>query len=106
MPQDEIVIELAPADQDTLDTINATFKDEEVIQSSGFDGSWVVSIITTLPVVLRLAYHFYAKHKDSLKSAKVKINGKSVELEGFSADEINEMVEKGTIEKIQEKLKK
>jgi len=101
----ELLIEFQPADQATLEQLNETFSSEELLQSSSFDGTLLVTIITAATAALREAFKFYKVHKASLKSAKIRIKGKEVSLEGFSADEINEMAEKGTIRKIQENLK-
>jgi hypothetical protein len=103
--QTEILFEFQPADQATLDQLNETFNDEEILHSSGFDGTLLVAVITASATLIRALFMFYKAHKDALKSAKIKIKNKEISIEGFSADEINDMVEKGTLQQLLEKLK-
>ncbi|EHQ29746.1 hypothetical protein [Mucilaginibacter paludis] len=101
----EIVIEFYPADEATLAQLNETFAADETMRSSGFDGTIILTIIAaSLPVIQR-AFKFYEAHQKTIRSGKVRIKDKEVTFEGFSADEIIEIGEKGTIEKIRQKLK-
>lgn len=100
----EFAIEFETNDPATADAIREAFKNEEVLSSSSFDGKIILLIISSAPILLKFAYQFYAKHRETVKGGKIIIDKKKVSLEGFSANEINEIVEKGSIKKIQEGL--
>lgn len=102
--EQEFVIEFAPADNETASLVKETFKDEEVLQANAFGGAMIISIIAASTTVIKLAFQFYKEYRASLRNAKIKISGKEVSFEGFSADEINNMIKEGTIRKVQDKL--
>jgi hypothetical protein len=101
----EMLLEFQPIDEAAAEQLTKEFSKEEILRSSGFDGTVIITIITAAIPVLNIAFKFYKEHKASLKAAKIKIKNKEVSFEGFTADEINEMVERGSIQKIQERLK-
>ena len=103
-PEQEIIFEFTPVNTETAELIKESFRDDELLQSSAFGGIGLFTIIAAAMPVIRKAFAFYKEYRTSLKNAKIKIGGKEISFEGFSAAEINAMVEKGTIQKLQEKL--
>lgn len=101
----EVVIEFYPADEDTITAFNEHFNEDETMRSSGFDGTIVLTLIAASLPVIQKAFKFYEAQQKTIRSAKIRIKEKEATLEGYSAAELNDMAEKGTIEKLRKLVK-
>lgn len=110
---EEIVINFKTSDKETAKSVKdlITEPEVEVIESSAFSGTEVITVI--LPVVLPALVvvtdkllNFYLQNRKTLRETSVKVGKNEVSLTGFSEDEIKQLIDDGSLEKLKDIVKK
>ena len=102
----DIIFEFQPLDAAVSEAAKTTFADDEVLESNAFTGAEIVTILLGAGKdVLAKVLGFFTQHRESLKSATVKIGKESVELTGYSMSEVKGFIESGDVEKVLAALK-
>ena len=102
----EIVIDFQPRDKTTTNKIKETFDGLDIIESSGFSGTELVTVIISATVLaMDKILNFYIQNRKTLKATSIKIGKDEVELSGFTDEEIKKIIEDGSIAKIREQMK-
>lgn len=102
----EFVIDFQPIEKATTEKIKQVFDDMDIIESSGFSGTELVTVIISATVLaMDKILNFYIQNRKNLKATSIKIGKGEVELSGFSNEEIEKFIESGSIAKIKEQMK-
>lgn len=102
---EELAVEFHPVDDAAATQIKETFTDVETLESSAFTGTDILTLIITSGLVGQVL-QFYVNNRTRYKDAVIKVSGKEVSLQGYSPEELKEMIESGTLDKVQEVLKR
>lgn len=106
MERDEIIFEFQPLDAAVSEAAKTTFAEDEVLESNAFTGAEIVTILLGAGKdVLAKVLSFFTQHRESLKSATIKIGKESVELTGYSMNEVRQFIDSGDVEKVMTALK-
>ncbi|MEM7659469.1 MAG: hypothetical protein AAF399_25345 [Bacteroidota bacterium] len=87
--------------------VKSEFSDQEILHSYAFTGAELITVIFSASIlILDKVLRFYVKNREITKHTKLTINGKQLELTGYSVAEIEEMIQSGSLEAIQKQLQK
>lgn len=102
----DIVIDFHPLEEGLSEKIKQEFEDMDIIESNGFSGTELVTVIISATVIaLDKILNFYIKNRKSLKETSIKIGKNEVSLTGFSNKEIQEFIENNSIKKLRKQMK-
>jgi hypothetical protein len=107
MLDEEIVFDFQIFDKSVVGEIKNIFSNSEaeIVESEAFSGTELVTLIIpavapTVIILLDKLLNFYIQNRKSLRETSIKIGKNEVSLTGFSDEEINALVENGSLEKI------
>jgi len=102
----EVVIDFVGGGKEAIGLVRGVFDQEEIIEGKAFSGSYTVSVILgTVGVGLRKFVDFWSLHRTQFKDARLKIGKDDVSLQGYSVEELKNILDTGHIETILKLLK-
>jgi len=102
---EEIVVDFQLGQKSLVTDIHNNFSHNEIIESSGFSGTELVTVIISASVVaMDKILNFFLQKRKNLKETVIKIGKDEVSLSGFSDEEIQAFIASGSIAKIREQM--
>lgn len=110
--EQEIVIDFRTLDKSIAGEIKNSMSDPdtEIIESSAFSGTEIITVILpvvlpSLVILLDKALNFYIQNRKSVRETTIKIGKDEISLAGFSEDEMKELIEGDSLEKLKQLIK-
>ena len=89
----EMALVIDSTDAQLAEDLAAVFPDEDVSASDNFVGGAEIAVFFTFAKdVLKNVLGFVAKNQSKIKSSKVTIGRSSINLEGYSADDVDKLL--------------
>lgn len=105
MRQEELVVDFQLRDTNLKAGIRDHFSEGEIIESSAFSGTEIITVIITSSVLaLDKILNFFIQNRKQLKETSIKISKEEISLSGFTNEEIESFIEGGSIQKIREQM--
>lgn len=106
--RDQAIIEIEPKTANELElAIKKNFPEMVLSKSSGYNGNEIVTLIISAGTVLFYkVLEFLYKKKSVINSAKIKMDEGGIELTGMSVDEMKDLIDSKSIEKLKKQLRK
>jgi len=104
--EDNLVVQIEPIEVKSYEeSIKNSVPQADVMIMNSFSGAeFITVLIGAAPFLISKVLEFYIKHKNSARSASIKIGKDSIELSGMSIDQIENLAKSKTLEDLQNRL--